>query len=76
MRTTETRVLRWAEATGTAMWIAWAAFLGPGGFLLLLGVAYAMYVQNLALGIICGILLFLPLALTALWGPSGVVCGA
>jgi hypothetical protein len=64
-------VVRLAEPIGTAMWIAWAIFLGPGGFLLLLGVAYSMYVQNLALGIVCGMLLFSPLALIVLWAPLG-----
>jgi hypothetical protein len=71
MSATGSGVVRWAEAIGTSMWIAWAIFLGPGGFLLLLGVAYAMHVQNLALGIVSGILLFLPIVLTILWTPLG-----
>jgi hypothetical protein len=71
MSAPETGIVRLAEAIGTWMWIAWAIFLGPGGFLLLLGVAYAMHVQNLALGIVSGILLFLPLVLTVLWAPLG-----
>jgi hypothetical protein len=36
---------------------------------LLLSVAYAMVVQNLALGIFCGLLLFSPLVLTGVWVP-------
>jgi hypothetical protein len=71
MSATGSGVVRWAEAIGTSMWMAWAIFLGPGGFLLLLGVAYAMHVQNLALGIVVGILLFLPIVLTILWTPLG-----
>jgi hypothetical protein len=59
------------EVIGTWMWIAWVIFLGPGGFLLLIGVAYAMLAQNLALGIVAGILLFLPILLTVPWFPVG-----
>jgi len=71
MKAAETAIVRLGEAMGTAMWIAWAIFLGPVGFVLLLGIAYAMDVQNLALGIVCGILLFLPVVLTILWSPLG-----
>jgi hypothetical protein len=59
------------QVIGTWMWIAWFIFLGPGGFLFLLGVSYAMLSQNLALGIACSILLFLPILLTGLWLPLG-----
>jgi hypothetical protein len=65
-------VFRLGEAIGISMWIAWAMFLGPGGFLLMLGVAYAMFAQNLALGIACCFLLFLPILLTLLWFPIGL----
>ncbi len=54
--------------TGTAMMISWFLFLGPLGFGLLCGVAYAMVTQNLALGIVCGLLCFAPLMLTVVWG--------
>jgi hypothetical protein len=56
-------------AMGTAVMIAWALFLGPLGLLALTGMAYSMVAQNLALGIICGLLLFSPLALTVVWVP-------
>jgi len=58
---------------GAAMIISWFLFLGPIGCGLLCGVAYAMIVQNLALGIICGLLLFSPLILTATWGGVNLV---
>jgi len=51
------------------MFVAWLLFLGPVGLLLLLVVAYAMVVQNLALGIIGGLLLATPVVLTAAWIP-------
>lgn len=69
MKTTDTTIGRTGEAIGTVMWIFWLVFLGPIGFLLLLGVAYAMVVQNLALGIICSFLLVSPFMLTAVWAP-------
>ncbi len=51
------------------MFVAWLLFLGPVGLLSLLVVAYAMVVQNLALGIVGGLLLATPVILTAAWIP-------
>jgi hypothetical protein len=53
---------------GTAMVIAWFVLLGPVGFALLCGVAYAMVIQNLALGLIFGLLCVTPLVLVAMSG--------
>ena len=71
MRTTDTNIARIRNAVGTAMWISWIMFLGPMGLFLLLGVSYAIAVQNLALGIVCGLLLGLPVVLTIVWAPLG-----
>lgn len=54
---------------GTALFASWFLVLGPLGALLLLGVAYAMYAENLTLGIVCGMLLFFPVVLTVVWAP-------
>jgi hypothetical protein len=41
--------------------------MGVGGFLLLCLIAYAMVTENLALGVLCGLLLFLPYILGVIW---------
>ncbi len=64
---------KFASGVGAAMMISWILFLGPVGLLFLFGVAYAIVVQNLALGIICGLLLFTPLILMILWAPAGLL---
>jgi hypothetical protein len=50
--------------------VAWIVILGPLGALLLGGIAYAMLVDNLEAGLICGFLFFLPLFLTLAWGAN------
>jgi len=60
---------RLTSGIGATMFVAWLLFLGPVGLLLLLVAAYAMIVQNLALGIIGGLLLANPVVLTAAWIP-------
>jgi hypothetical protein len=60
---------RLTSGMGATIFVAWLLFLGPVGLLALLGVAYAMVVQNLALGIIGGLLLATPVILTAAWIP-------
>jgi len=60
---------RLTSGIGTAMFVAWLLFLGPVGLLALLGVAYAMVVQILALGIIGGLVLATPVILAAAWIP-------
>lgn len=68
MTTKDSAVEKWGAGIGTAMVIAWFVFLGPIGLALLCGVAYAMIVQNLALGLLCGLLCFTPLMLVGMWG--------
>ena len=53
---------------GTLVMVTWILILGPLGALLLGGIAYAMFVDNLEAGLICGSLFFLPLFLTLAWG--------
>jgi hypothetical protein len=60
---------RAASGTGTWMLITWLLILGPVGFLLLLVVFYSMMVQNLALGVIAGLILFSPLIFLGIWAP-------
>jgi predicted lipid-binding transport protein (Tim44 family) len=55
---------------GTFVMIAWFIVLGPLAALLLGGIAYSMFVDNLEAGLICGFLLFLPLLLTLAWGAA------
>lgn len=52
------------------MMVTWILILGPLGALLLGGIAYAMFVDNLEAGLICGFLFFLPLFLTLAWGAA------
>lgn len=53
---------------GTAMILAWSVIVGVGGFLLLLGVFYAMTGNSPLLLVVCCFGLFLPIALTLWWG--------
>jgi hypothetical protein len=53
---------------GTLVLVAWIVILGPLGALLLGGIAYSMFVDNLVAGLICGFFFFLPLLLTLAWG--------
>jgi len=69
MKDEETAVQRSTSGIAAAMFVSWLLFLGPVGLVVLLGVAYAMVVQNLALGIIGGLLLATPVVLTAAWIP-------
>jgi hypothetical protein len=58
-----------ALGVGTWMLLAGVLILGPMGFLLLLAVFYSMTTQNLALGIIVGLIFFSPLILLIIWTP-------
>lgn len=58
-----------AEKVGTWMFLAWFVVLGPIGLALWCGLAYAMYASNLALGIVCFLLLSAPLLLMVVWLP-------
>jgi len=55
--------------TGTWMFITGALILGPVGFLLLVVLFYSMLVENLALGIVTGLLYTSPMILLGIWAP-------
>jgi hypothetical protein len=55
---------------GTLVLVAWIVILGPLGALLLGGIAYSMFVNNLVTRVICGLCFFLPLLLTLAWGAN------
>ncbi len=69
MRDEDTAVQRSTSGIGAAMFVSWLLFLGPVGLVLLLGIPYAMIVQDLAFGIVCGLLLAIPVVLTVAWIP-------
>ena len=60
MKDDETAVQSSTSGIGAAMFVSWLLFLGPVGLVLLLGLPYAMIVQDLAFGIVCGLLLIIP----------------
>jgi hypothetical protein len=57
---------------GTAMMLAWTFWMGIGGLVLLLAVAYAFVNHSPTLGIVCSFLVFAPLMMTIVWGVAGV----
>jgi len=67
MDTTPTTLERFWENAGTLMFLGWSLILGLVGFLLLCALAYAMVTENLALGVVCGMVLFAPPALAVIW---------
>jgi hypothetical protein len=75
MKTREITLKGIAEELGSAMMIGWTMLLGPLGAIPLLTLAYSIFTQNLALGVICGLLVFAPLMLTVAWGPFAWAAG-
>lgn len=73
MKENETPLKRSAFCAGMLMFFSWIIVLGPVGFLLMCGLSYAMYFSNLALGIVCGLLISSPILFAAVWLP---LCGA
>ena len=69
MKNTDDLLEKAALGVGNWMLIAGVLILGPVGFLLLLAVFYSMTTQNLALGIIVGLIFFSPLILLIIWTP-------
>jgi len=69
MKTRKNTWKRMAEELGSAMMIGWTMLLGPLGAVALLVMAYSMFAQNLALGIVAGLIVFAPLMLTVTWAP-------
>jgi hypothetical protein len=49
--------------------VSWALLVGLVGFALFLGVAYAMTFSNLAVGLVCVLLMAVPLLFAAVWVP-------
>ncbi len=58
---------RFIEKLSTLTVFCGVLTLGLGGFLLLCVIAYAMITENLALGVVCGLLLFSPYILGVVW---------
>ncbi len=68
MKSKDTLGKRVVRSMGTIMMVTWMLILGPIGAVLLGAVAYSMLAKNPIQGVLCGILLFLPLFLTIAWG--------
>lgn len=58
-----------AIGIGTWMFMVGTLIMGPVGLVLLCVAAYAMHVSNLALIIVCALLLSSPLVLMVIWAP-------
>ncbi len=72
MEDKQTTLESMACALGTVMMMSWwTLFLSPVGALLLLGVGYAIVLNIFWLGLACGLILLLPLAITVVWAPFG-----
>jgi hypothetical protein len=69
MKSSDTSINNTAIKVGLWVMVSWAVLLGPIGFALLCALAYAMYFSNLALGIVCCLLLASPLLFLAVWVP-------
>lgn len=69
MKNTDDLLEKAALGTGTWMLIAGVLILGPVGFCLLLAIFYSMMVQNLALGVVAGLMAASPLILLGIWAP-------
>ncbi len=69
MREYESNLSKAAEVAGTWMMISGSVVLGPIGFVVLGILAYAMYFSNMALAVVCMMLLATPLAFMIVWIP-------
>ncbi len=67
MNPRETSLISMAENLGAWLFIAGTVTVGVVGFVIWLGLAYAMSFSNLALGIVCVLLLSSPLIFGAAW---------
>lgn len=67
MNAPETTSKRVTETVSTMVFLCGAIVLGLGGFLLLCLMAYAIVTENLALGMVAGLLLFSPYILGFVW---------
>ncbi len=64
----ETPVTKLASSIGALAILAWFAFLGPLGALILYGVAYSMLCENREMTTFLIGLTSIPVSLTVLWG--------
>jgi len=69
MKTTETALNSASMKVGAWLFLCGVLIMGPLGFVLLCALAYAMNFSNLALGVVCILLLASPLVLLAVWVP-------
>ncbi len=67
MKQSENGRLGFLENLSTWVIVSWVGVIGVGGFVLLCLIAYAMTTDNLALGVVCGLLLFSPYILGVIW---------
>jgi hypothetical protein len=67
MKTADTGLERSTAKIGMWMILLWFLIMGPLGFAVLSGVAYAMYFGNLAFGVVCVLIMFSPLLLLGVW---------
>jgi hypothetical protein len=68
MKTRDCSRTRFMNNLGAFSVAAWLLLPGTLGIALLGGVAYAMVAGQLALGLVCGCLLCVPLGATVVWG--------
>ncbi|MEW6350169.1 MAG: hypothetical protein AB1646_13970 [Thermodesulfobacteriota bacterium] len=73
MKTSESTMGRASTRLGTLMFLGLSLVLGLAGFVLLSALAYAMVTQNLALGVVCTLLLFAPSVLGIAWAVTTAV---
>lgn len=69
MKTSETAPGSAAMKVGTWLFVCGVLIIGPLGFALLCGLAYAAHFSNMALAVVCLLLLSSPLVLLAVWVP-------
>jgi hypothetical protein len=67
MNASESSRPRFIENLSSSIVFCGVLTLGVGGFFLLCLIAYAMVTGNLALGVLCGLLLFSPYILGVVW---------
>jgi hypothetical protein len=67
MNASETSSVKFTDNLSTLTCLCWVPALGLGGFFLLCLLAYAMVTENLALGVLCGLVLAVPYICGMVW---------
>ncbi len=67
MKANETRLDKVRVAAGSCMFFCGAVMLSPLGFLLLIGLFYAMLAQDFALGLLITIIVCAPIIFGVIW---------